>query len=132
MTNQQSLNGYVEERDTIDFEIQHTFDIGNHNITVGGGYRHYDAHFEPSYITILGLGTYLETNIHENHHEMSNLFFQDKIELNEKLTLTLGLKLEYNDNTGFEYQPSLRISWTPDERQTVWAAVSRAVRTIGF
>ena len=32
-------------------------------------------------------------------------------------------------DTGFEVEPSARIAWTPTEKQTVWAAVSRAVRT---
>ena len=46
-----------------------------------------------------------------------------------RLHLTLGSKLEHNDITGFEWEPSGRLAWTPTEKQTVWAAVSRAVRT---
>jgi iron complex outermembrane recepter protein len=45
------------------------------------------------------------------------------------LKLTLGSKFEHNDYTGFEMEPSVRLSWTPTEKQTVWAAISRAVRT---
>ena len=47
----------------------------------------------------------------------------------EKLSLILGSKFEHNDYTGFEWQPSARLAWTPDDENTVWAAVSRAVRT---
>jgi iron complex outermembrane receptor protein len=43
--------------------------------------------------------------------------------------LTVGSKLEENDYSGLEYQPSARISWDVAERHVVWAAVSRAVRT---
>src|SRR6185437_781654 len=59
-----------------------------------------------------------------------SLFVQDKITLvNDQLYFTLGSKLEHNDYTGFEYSPSGRLAWTPAERQMIWAAVSRAVRT---
>ena len=49
--------------------------------------------------------------------------------MKDRLHLTLGTKLEYNDDTHFEYQPSGRLLWKVTERQTAWAAVSRAVRT---
>ncbi len=45
------------------------------------------------------------------------------------LNLTLGTKLEYNDYTGVEIQPNARLIWSPNKRHTVWAAVSRAVRS---
>ncbi|MEE8428197.1 MAG: TonB-dependent receptor, partial [Gammaproteobacteria bacterium] len=38
-------------------------------------------------------------------------------------------KFEHNDFTDWEIQPSVRLAWTPDDRQTVWGAISRAVRT---
>ena len=43
--------------------------------------------------------------------------------------LVAGSKFEHNDFSGFEYQPSVRLLYTPTERKTWWAAVSRAVRT---
>ena len=55
---------------------------------------------------------------------------QDAIALvPNRLTATLGIKLEHNSFSGFEFQPSGRLAWTPTEQQTVWAAVTRAVRT---
>ena len=61
-------------------------------------------------------------------------FVQDEIALGQggdrdKLHLILGSKFEHNDYTGFEYEPNLRLRWKIDERQTAWAAVSRAVHT---
>jgi iron complex outermembrane receptor protein len=57
-------------------------------------------------------------------------FVQDEITLvRDRLRVTLGSKLEHNDFTGVELQPSVRVAWTPCERNTIWAAVSRAVRT---
>jgi iron complex outermembrane receptor protein len=59
-----------------------------------------------------------------------NVYGQDEIELvRKRLSLTVGTKIEHNDFTGFEIEPSARLKWTPTANQTVWAAVSRAVST---
>jgi iron complex outermembrane receptor protein len=46
-----------------------------------------------------------------------------------KLTLTAGTKLEHNNFSGFDYQPSVRLLWMVTPHQSFWAAVTRAVRT---
>ena len=46
----------------------------------------------------------------------------------DSLHLTVGTKLEHNDFSGFELQPSGRIAWDLVTVSTLWAAVSRAVR----
>jgi len=57
-------------------------------------------------------------------------FVQDEIALiPDRLHVILGTKVEHNDYTGFEVQPSGRVSWTPARGGALWAAVSRAVRT---
>ncbi len=62
--------------------------------------------------------------------DLYNVFLQDEIALVEgSWWLTLGTKFEHNDYSGLEVQPTVRLRWKPEERQTVWAAVSRAVRT---
>lgn len=62
--------------------------------------------------------------------DLVSTFIQDQISLvPDRLSLTLGSKFEHNDCTGLEYQPSARLAWTPDAENTVWAAISRAVRT---
>jgi iron complex outermembrane receptor protein len=69
-------------------------------------------------------------NPNHTDYQLFNGFVQDEVTLiPERLKLTLGTKLEHNDFTGFEVEPSGRISWTPTIHQTVWAAVSRALRT---
>ncbi len=55
---------------------------------------------------------------------------QDKFGLiADSLYLTVGSKFEANDLTGFEYQPNARLTYYPSRNQTIWAAVSRAIRT---
>ena len=57
-------------------------------------------------------------------------FIQDEITLlPDQLYLTVGTKLEHNHYTGFGLMPSIRAAWTPTRNQTVWASVSRALRT---
>jgi iron complex outermembrane recepter protein len=57
-------------------------------------------------------------------------FLQEELRLvPDKLSLIIGSKLENNNYTGFEYQPSARLLFTPSQNFSVWASVSRAVRT---
>jgi iron complex outermembrane receptor protein len=57
-------------------------------------------------------------------------FVQDTVTIvPDRFYAMVGTKLEHNDYTGVEVQPSGRVWWTPDERQTLWAAISRPVRT---
>ncbi|MBK7643489.1 MAG: TonB-dependent receptor [Planctomycetes bacterium] len=57
-------------------------------------------------------------------------FAQDEIVLEpERWKLVAGAKLEHDDYAGWNLQPDLRVLYTPSERQTWWASVSRAVRT---
>ncbi len=56
-------------------------------------------------------------------------FVQDEVGLvDRRLALILGAKLVRTNYTGFEPQPSIRLRWTPSDRQTVWAAFTHALR----
>jgi len=58
-----------------------------------------------------------------------NAFVQNTTELVEgRLFAMVGTKLTHHEFVGLEAQPGARLWWTPDERQTLWAAVSRPVR----
>jgi iron complex outermembrane receptor protein len=57
-------------------------------------------------------------------------FVQDEIAFfDHRLSLTLGTKLEHNNYTGFEVQPSGRLLWNRTPRESLWGSVTRAVRT---
>ena len=57
-------------------------------------------------------------------------YIQDDISLiADTLRLTVGAKLEYNDFTGVEFQPGVRMFYRPSADFAVWGAVTRAVRT---
>jgi len=108
---------------TIDFDAQHRFALGSrHDLVWGLGYRYLKDQFTPS--------SFVSWNPAGYGQQLFSAFLQDEITLlPERFKLTLGSKFERNDFTGFEIQPSARLLWTPTARQTVWAAVSRAVRT---
>jgi len=58
-----------------------------------------------------------------------NIFAQDEIALRPGvLAAVVGSKFEHNSYTGFEFQPTARLRWTPWRGQTIWGGVSRAVR----
>jgi iron complex outermembrane receptor protein len=62
--------------------------------------------------------------------KLYNAFIQDEIPIvGDKLSLTIGSKFLHNNYSGFEIQPTARLLWTPSSRQSVWGAVTRAVRT---
>jgi iron complex outermembrane receptor protein len=67
------------------------------------------------------------------HHSTDQIysgFVQDEIAFfDRRLSLTLGSKLEHNNYTGFEVQPSARLLWNATPRQSFWSSITRAVRT---
>ena len=66
----------------------------------------------------------------ETTDQLLTAFVQDQIALIAKrLTLIGGTKLLHTNFTGAELEPTARILWTPTEKQSVWAAFTRAVRT---
>ncbi|MGE0680215.1 MAG: TonB-dependent receptor plug domain-containing protein [Candidatus Binatia bacterium] len=114
---------FTEDLGTYDVNWQHRFQFGQRQEVIWGlGFRLMDdtvdnlplLAFRPGHKTL----------------SLYSAFVQDEITLIEdRLRLTLGSKFEHNDYTGFEFQPSGRLAWTLTRRQTIWAAISRAVRT---
>lgn len=109
--------------DTFDVDAQHSFALGSRNdILWGLGYRYVSDRIHPSAL--------LSFNPQSQQDQLFSSFLQDQIPIvRDRLVLTLGTKIEHNDYTGFEVEPSGRLIWTPNERQAVWGSISRAVRT---
>jgi len=116
-------NQFAEDLKTYDVDFQHRFPLGERqSIVWGAGYRvmQDDVANTPVLAFLPG----------RRNLQLVSGFLQDEITIvPERLQFTLGTKLEHNDYSGVEIQPSARLAWTPDKRQTVWAAVSRAVRS---
>jgi iron complex outermembrane receptor protein len=114
---------FAQNVDTFDFDFQHRLAFGsNQDFMWGLGYR-----FVQDDIVNTPANAFLPPSV---GHSWFNVFAQDEFAFSQdRLHLTLGTKIEHNDYTGFEVEPSARLAWRPDEKQTVWGAVSRAVRT---
>jgi iron complex outermembrane recepter protein len=114
---------FAEGLNTYDAEFQHRILLGRrHNVVWGVSYRLLDDHVRNS-----GPLTFLPTDISRS---LFAGFLQDEITLvPERLSVALGTKLEHNEYTGFEIQPSARVNWRMSRSGTLWAAVSRALRT---
>ena len=112
-----------ENRDTFDIDVSHQFALpGRQSLIWGAGYQNTSDRYT-------GSNTMTFLDDHQTKHLFS-AFVQDEIALVEdRLFLILGSKFEYNGYTGYEVQPNGRILWSPSDSHTVWASVSRAVRT---
>jgi iron complex outermembrane recepter protein len=115
----------TEQVRTFDVDFQYRFPLTQRQqITCGAGFRNVECYFA-------GGDTF--TNWYPYPYFTTNYgsqFIQDEVSLIEdRLTFTMGTKLEQNPYTGLEYQPSGRLLLTPDNRHSAWTAVSRAVRS---
>lgn len=109
-------------RSTFDLDLQHNFRLQDHNLTWGAGYRFNSDLLEQKQALL-----YFDPAQRDVH--LFNVFGQDEWRfLDDNLRLIYGSKVEHNDFTGFEIQPSARLLWMPNRQHSLWGAVSRAVR----
>ncbi|RYZ20382.1 MAG: TonB-dependent receptor [Chitinophagaceae bacterium] len=107
---------------TFDLDFQHRTPIGKRQDFLWGfGYRNVkdEADFRNPFVGILPP---------QKRLDQFNSFIQDAIQIGKSVELILGTKYSHNVYSGWEWQPSGRISWTR-RHSTLWAAVSRAVRS---
>jgi len=112
-----------EDRHTVDIEFQHHSVLQDiHDVVWGMNYRYISDDTDSTPIFSLSPS--------DRNVNLYSAFVQDEISLwNDRAKLTLGSKFEHNDFTGFEIQPSARLAWITESGNTLWGAVSRAVRT---
>jgi len=112
-----------ETRNTYDIEFQNHLVLGSrHDLIWGLGFRHsadqtvgtIDQAFVPA----------------DWDGDLLSLFVQDQVTVKpDRLLLTFGTKVENSYFTGYDLEPSVRAAWTPNKRNTYWAAISRVTRT---
>ena len=114
---------FGDHQNILDLDFQHGFHVGDSQQIVWGlGYRSirdkndssFTVSLQPNQVTLNQFSTFL----------------QDEISLvDNRLQITLGSKFERNEFTGFEIEPNARLLWNLTPNQSIWTAVSRAVRT---
>jgi iron complex outermembrane recepter protein len=112
-----------EKRNTFDLEWQRRRQLSaDHDVVFGAGVRAISSSFQN--------GSVASFNPDDRQLLQESLFAEDEITLvPDTLSLTLGARLEHHTYTDTELQPSAKLTWTPTANQTVWAAVSHALRT---
>jgi iron complex outermembrane recepter protein len=113
-------SGLAFDIDTWDFDLQQSASVGaRHNLVWGLGRRSNDYHTQNNALAFV-----------PDHRtlELTNVFLQDSITLNEELKLTAGIKFEDNSYEDWSALPDLRLSWAPNDKTMFWLAGSRAIR----
>ena len=117
-------SNFGEVRDKVDLDFLHrTPNWKFSQFTYGLGIRLSPSHTQQT----------VPTSFFDPDHktdEIYSSFLQEDIHLvPHKLSLTLGSKFEYNNYTHYEIQPNGRLLFTPTPTQSLWFAISGAVRT---
>jgi iron complex outermembrane receptor protein len=114
---------FEEFRNTFDFDFQHHINLGaRQDLIWGAGYRHTADQTAPTIDR-----AFLPANF---SGQLFNVFIQDQITLkSDRVALYVGSKFANDYFAGFDLEPSARLAWTPSNRRTFWAAISRANRT---
>ncbi len=113
-----------EWRDTFDADFIHRLTVrSRHELIWGLGLRVSPSEINQKAATI-------DFVPHERTASTYSAFAQDQIAVaRDRLWLTLGAKIEDNNYTGVEVQPTVRLLWTPAASRSFWSSVTRAVRT---
>ena len=111
------------DAESFDADFQHRFPLWDrHNLTWGSNYRLYHN-------KVLDSG-FVRFSPRAQTNHLFSVFIRDDITLiPERLQFTIGSRFEHNDFTGWEIQPNARLMWTPNNENSFWASIARAVRT---
>jgi len=110
---------------TADVQIRHSLPLHllpiKQELTYGIEYREVSSELTPTQI--------VGWTQNGRDDQTFSAFAQTDLHLiDDVLTLTVGSKYDHNDYTANEVQPSARLLWKINSRNSVWASVSRAVR----
>jgi iron complex outermembrane receptor protein len=114
-------NQIDEKRTTWDLDVQQRWNAhARHTVSLGGSYRYSADRTVASPL--------LQFDPASRATHLFSAFVQDEVQISPTVAAVAGTKVERNDYTGVEWQPSARLRWMPTSVHTVWGAVSRAVR----
>jgi iron complex outermembrane recepter protein len=115
----------AEARSTSDIAFQHHFGWGDRQDLIWGvEYRYSQSRTDGD--------PYYSLDPPDLNASLFSGFVQDEIAaVPDRLHVIVGAKLEHNNYTGWDAFPTARLTWTPDTKETFWAAVSTADRDPG-
>ncbi|MET4692769.1 TonB-dependent receptor plug domain-containing protein [Endozoicomonas lisbonensis] len=118
----------TEKRQSFDLELQHYCQpFENHDLVWGLSFRRtwYQMSDMRNIIHLDKEGQPKDTR----QDNLYSLFAQDEITLNDQWNLSFSARYEHNTFTGKEFQPNAKLTWKATEDRTLWASVSKAVKT---
>lgn len=119
-TNYESIL-FDERRQTVDVDFRNWFNLNSSNSFIWG------LSFKTTEDRIKGSTTVTLDPLKRRTNTFSG-FLQNTTQLTDKLSIMYGTKLEYNDISRVEIQPSVRLTYELTEDTVVWASWSRAVK----
>lgn len=124
-TDRQTLQ-FDETRNTFNLDfVDHIGFLPRQDIVFGMGLRESPSNYVQTQATV-------DFQPHRLTDYIYSGFLQDKfVIVQDRLSVILGSKIEDNNYSGVGVEPNARVLWNPTAHQTVWAAVSRALRTPG-
>ncbi len=115
---------FDESRHTLDVDFQHRLPLSSRQEYLWGAGVRYSQDDIETFTRMLG---YTQP---QRDTWLLSAFVQGEFVLQpDRWRLLIGSKVEHNSFSGFEYQPSVRLLWSPHSQHRLWAALSRAVRT---
>ncbi|NIA18914.1 MAG: TonB-dependent receptor [Xanthomonadaceae bacterium] len=120
---------FRETRDTVDVDLQHRFTPWDHHELLWGlEYRYSKDHIN-TYNPADGF-YFAKFDPDSQGNNLYTGFIQDRFRFaKDQGEVTVGTKVEHNEYTGTEWQPSIRFLWKFSDRNSIWAAITRSVRT---
>lgn len=112
-----------DDQNSFDLDFQHHLALGTrHDLIWGADYRRSVDQTQ---------GTIDQAWLPANRSlRLFSTFVQDEMVLKpDRVFFTVGTKVENNYFSGWDLDPSARVAWTPNKKDTFWAAVSRANRS---
>ncbi|MDD1622698.1 MAG: TonB-dependent receptor [Methylococcaceae bacterium] len=115
--------GLSDDQNMLDIDFQHRLHpSASHDLMWGANYRYIHS--------TTGNSSAIGFTPNSLGYHAGGVFVQDDITLiDDTLRLILGSKLEESRFGNTQVQPNARLLWTPADKHTVWASVSRASRT---
>ncbi len=110
-----------EKQDIVDIELQHRLRLADrHDLVWGVSYRRFEDDITD------GLASRIDPS--SESLDFFSLYAQGETPLREDLRFTLGARLDHNDYTGLEFQPTARLLWNVSPSHSLWTSLSQANR----